>query len=205
MSKKNKSSIPDQSGNKVNDCANDGNQSQQPMAKHPGGRPSIYTQELADEICRLLSSGLSLRKISLIEGMPEPMTVRRWTRENEEFCAQYAHAREEQAEAYAEMLLDEAYNAQDAQLGRLRVDALKWTASKLLPKKFGDRIEHDIKQRTEVSYSFSVPDRETIQLETGAIPPQALPNIITGHADDCGAKGPMCEAGIESTESDTEK
>ena len=205
MAKKTKSNIPDQATNQENSCADVVNQSQQPKAKHPGGRPSIYSQELADEICRLLSSGLSLRKIALIEGMPDPMTVRRWARDNEEFCVQYAHAREEQAEAYAEMLLDEAYNAQDAQLGRLRVDALKWTASKLLPKKFGDRIEHDIKQRTEVSYSFSVPDRETIHLESGAIPPQALPNIITGHADDCGAKGPIGEAGIESAESDAEK
>ena len=143
--------------------------------KTGAGRPTKYSEKLADEICQLLENGISLFKISQIEGMPTHGTIRAWIRENEEFSHKYALAKEVQAEHYAEKIIDEAFNAQDAQLGRLRMDALRWTASKLLPKKYGDRIEHDIKQRTEVSYSFSIPDRETIQLESGALPTLSLP------------------------------
>ena len=39
------------------------------------------------------------------------------------------------------MILDEAFNSHDAQIGRLRVDALKWVASKLAPKRYGDKVE----------------------------------------------------------------
>jgi hypothetical protein len=39
------------------------------------------------------------------------------------------------------MILDEAFNSNDAQIGRLRVDALKWVASKLAPKRYGDKVE----------------------------------------------------------------
>jgi len=34
---------------------------------------------------------------------------------------------------------------ENIQRSRLRVDALKWVASKLAPRKYGDRVEHDHK------------------------------------------------------------
>jgi hypothetical protein len=60
---------------------------------------------------------------------------------NKAFSEQYAQARQKQADSYADMILDEAFNSNDAQIGRLRVDALKWVASKLAPKRYGDKVE----------------------------------------------------------------
>jgi hypothetical protein len=60
---------------------------------------------------------------------------------NKAFSEQYAQARQKQADSYADMILDEAFNSHDAQIGRLRVDALKWVASKLAPKRYGDKVE----------------------------------------------------------------
>lgn len=121
------------------------------------GRPSEFTQEIADAICERLADGESLRSICKDDGMPSRMTVFRWLGDPERvaFRDQYARAREEQAEFYAESIIEisdekevEAiYQGEDVKLdlsssaiarNRLRVDARKWYASKLAPKKYGD-------------------------------------------------------------------
>jgi hypothetical protein len=106
------------------------------------GRPSDFTQEIANAICEALADGKSLRKICEDDDMPDRTTVRRWLANpnHAEFRLQYAHAREEQADVYAERIVDEAETATDASLGRLRMDALKWAASKLAPKRYGDKL-----------------------------------------------------------------
>lgn len=106
------------------------------------GRPSDFTPETANEICERLSKGESLRMICEEDGMPSRQSVQRWLAVNDAFRVQYAHAREQQAEWYAERIVDDAMTATDAAIGRLRMDALKWAASKLAPKKYGDKIAH---------------------------------------------------------------
>lgn len=128
------------------------------------GRPSTFTQETADAICTRLAEGESLRKICADDEMPDQTTVYRWLRaeENEPFRQQYARAREDQADFYAEQIIEisdedpatsvESGRGEDAPdvvrvdgaavaHQRLRVDARKWYASKLAPKKYGDKIE----------------------------------------------------------------
>lgn len=104
------------------------------------GRPSDFTPEIANAICERLADGESLRQICRDDDMPDRSTVRRWLSANEAFRAQYAHAREEQGDAYAEKAVEEAMTAEDAAKGRLRMDALKWAASKLAPKRYGDKL-----------------------------------------------------------------
>lgn len=124
------------------------------------GRPSDYTDVIADAICEALADGQSLRTICLAEEMPNRATVFRWLAANETFRDQYARARDTQAEALADEILDiaddgtndwmERRDDQGANLGwkengeamarsKLRVEARKWVASKLLPKKYGDK------------------------------------------------------------------
>lgn len=121
------------------------------------GRPSEFNQETADAICERIADGESLRSICLDSGMPSRMSVFRWLNDPERvaFRDQYARAREEQAEFYAESIVEIAdeceveatYKGEEVVLdisssaiarNRLRVDARKWYASKLAPKKFGD-------------------------------------------------------------------
>lgn len=73
--------------------------------------------------------------------MPPQKTVFAWIGENEEFRKKYAHARALQGETYFDRAYLEAMQAGDAQIGRLRVDTLKWMASKLAPKKYGEKLE----------------------------------------------------------------
>lgn len=105
-----------------------------------------FNPEIANAICDRLAGGESLRKIcgaDRDEGFPGQTVVYQWLATNEEFAKQYAHARETQGETYADRAVDEALTAQDAAIGRLRMDALKWAASKLAPKKYGDKTTHE--------------------------------------------------------------
>lgn len=126
------------------------------------GRPSEYTPEIADAICDRLADGESLRSVCRSEGMPDKTTVFRWMRTNELFRAQYARAKEESADSHADDILEIADDGRNDWMeretknggketvvdhdhisrSRLRIDTRKWIASKLKPKKYGDRFEH---------------------------------------------------------------
>ena len=115
------------------------------MAKHPGGRPTKFNTEICNLICERLTYGESLRAICRDDSMPYVGTVLRWMvkdgPEYKEFRRQYELARQLQAETYADEITKIADDAEPGtvQVQRLRVDARKWVASKLKPKKYGDR------------------------------------------------------------------
>lgn len=129
------------------------------------GRPSEYTAEIAVRICEGLAEGRSLRDVCFDDDMPAESTVRLWALEDREgFSAQYARAREIGYHAMADDLVDIADNGmndwmerrgeEDAgwvangehiQRSRLRVDARKWMLSKVLPKIYGEKIDHEVK------------------------------------------------------------
>lgn len=107
----------------------------------PAGRPTSYTQELGDQICEAISRKTALAKwCDADESRPAPRTVYRWLREHEEFCQNYARAKEDQADFLAEETLeisdDDGIDPADK---RIRVDTRKWLASKFKPKKYGER------------------------------------------------------------------
>lgn len=106
------------------------------------GRPSKFTQILADRICERLAAGETLRAICRDEGMPPEPSVRRWALEKDEFSAQYARAREIGYQGLADQLTEIADNDGDPARDRLRVDTRKWLLSKALPKVYGDKLQH---------------------------------------------------------------
>lgn len=125
-------------------------------------RPSKYSQALIETICARISEGESLRTICKDPSMPGAATVFVWLADKDkpEFQEQYACAREAQADKYAEEIisiaddgkndtyLDEDGNERTNQdviaRSRLRVDARKWYASKLAPKKYGDKVQAEV-------------------------------------------------------------
>lgn len=129
------------------------------------GRPSSFTQEVADTICERLADGESLRDICQDEDMPNRATVFRWLGKSKEFSDQYARAREEQADALFDEILSiaddgrndwmERHNNDGEAIGwrengeamrrsQLRVDARKWMAGKLRPKKYSDKLDLNV-------------------------------------------------------------
>lgn len=110
----------------------------------PLGRPALFDEKTAEEFCERLANGRSMRSIVQDEDMPSWTTIWRWLQQDMSFRARYARAREIQAHYIAETAHDEAVIADDAQLGRLALDARKWFAAKLAPKVYGDKISQEI-------------------------------------------------------------
>lgn len=121
------------------------------------GRPTEYSQQVADEICEAISTtNKSLKTICQPENMPAVRTVLYWLHTNEPFLHQYTRAKEEQADFLAEEIIEIADDSSNDTIqgeygpmenrewvnrSRLRVDARKWVASKLKPKKYGDKMD----------------------------------------------------------------
>jgi hypothetical protein len=114
-------------------------------AKSKGGRPTLYSQDLAYEICEGIVEGKSLRKILSDDGMPSIATVFRWLDENEWFRDNYMRAKDNQADTNAEdiqeLVADVRSGKIDPQSARVAGDLLKWSSSKLKPKKYGDKLD----------------------------------------------------------------
>jgi len=109
---------------------------------------TTFTQELADSICQGLADGHSLMKVCKDLGTPRH-SVLQWLEnpKHEAFRRQYAQARELQADYLAEEILviaDDHKGDPDANSRRLRVDARKWYAGKLRPKKYGEASQIDL-------------------------------------------------------------
>ena len=104
-----------------------------------------YTDELAEAICARLEMGESLHSICKTTGFPLASTVRRWA--NDDVCgfaAKYARARDMGIDHRAELMLEKAADESiPPESRRIQIDADKWYISKIAPKRYGDRIQHE--------------------------------------------------------------
>lgn len=139
---------------------------QRNQTEMPAGRSSTYSASVTARICARLAQGEPLRSICADKGMPGMATVFTWLAKHDEFKEQYARAREEQADALADDIVRIADEPPppDGETGKIdsawvawqrnRIDARKWTASKLKPKKYGEKLE------TKTEHSGSVEIKE---------------------------------------------
>ncbi len=119
------------------------------------GRPTTYTEEIADYIVdKVASSAVGLKQMCIDdENMPDQSTVNLWRWKHPEFSTRYQLAKQHQTylmsedceeiakdkyyirDAQGEMKVDPGYIASQ----RLMVDTKRWHASKLNPSVFGDK------------------------------------------------------------------
>lgn len=130
-----------------------------------------YTQEqkdkIFDTICERISNGESVNTICKEKDMPDRTTFYKWLNEddktkNKEKVNKYARATELRADALFDEIIvisdttiqgKETITKVDGKketkegdmLGhrKLQIDSRKWVASKLNPKKYGDKLEID--------------------------------------------------------------
>lgn len=125
------------------------------------GRPEIFTQTLADDVCKSLAQGNSLRKTCRRKGMPSRYTVMNWLVDpnKKEFFNQYAQAREIGSDVIFDELIELADKCKDstlAQLLKIRIDTRKWCLARQQPKKYGDKIRQEITDGDGKPLGFSV-------------------------------------------------
>lgn len=120
--------------------------------------PQDRTPEKADELADLIASGLSVSESCVKASFPR-FEFYRWCRADEEFATRIARAREQQQEAIIDELRELADSAtpEDWQVKRLQIWQRQWEASKLAPKKYGDRVqtEHSGQVDSKVTYSWA--------------------------------------------------
>lgn len=128
------------------------------------GRPSTYNEDIAALICGRMADGESLRSICRDESMPALSTVFLWVSKHSEFSEQYKLAMASRADAMFEEMFDIAddgqndwmekldkegnsygwtLNGEHVQRSRLRIDTRKWALSKMMPKKYGDKLDDE--------------------------------------------------------------
>jgi hypothetical protein len=108
--------------------------------KRPRGRPSSYSQTVADEICERLGNGEPLKVICRDAHMPGFVTVWRWEQSNEEFRNLSARAREIGTHNMADDCIAIADNPDlDPQDKRIRIDTRLRLIGKWNAKRYGDK------------------------------------------------------------------
>lgn len=113
-------------------------------------------KEFKEIIINGLSEGKSLKSIlDNSKELPTRATVYNWLNSNhvnydESFLNNYVRAREESADIDAEKIQELAEKTLDgtyeSSAARVALDAYKWSAGKKQPKKYGDRLELDVKE-----------------------------------------------------------
>jgi terminase small subunit-like protein len=129
------------------------------------GRPTIKKPELCAEICRRISEGETLTNICRDAHMPAWTTVHDWKKSDESFRQALAHAREQQAEAWA----DDVVNISDDELptheaigrARLRMQSRQWLAGKFNPQ-FADKPTTQV--GVNVGVGVVLPEAERVKL-----------------------------------------
>ena len=94
-------------------------------------------------ICERIAAGESLRSICRDQGMPPAAMIRHWLGESEAFRAAYTRAREDRADVLADEIIEIADRAEGPTAARLQVEARKWAAAKLAPKRYGEKPAPD--------------------------------------------------------------
>lgn len=135
------------------------------------GRPSTKTPEVIEEICTHIAHGGSLAEWCENEGRPGYRTIMTWLTEDPKFQQQYARAREDQGDFYAEKVVSTAENCSadffEIQKARLQMDAYKWAAAKRKPKVYGDKLNVESQGAIEVRVSYADASRPSDALPHG--------------------------------------
>ena len=101
--------------------------------------------EIQERVITEIQTGRSLRQVCKDDGMPDFRTVQRWIVSDGQFAVKYARARVAQADTLFDRMeeIEESVKGgtMDSHAARVVLDSMRWRASKLAPKVYGDRLD----------------------------------------------------------------
>jgi hypothetical protein len=139
------------------------------------GRPTVYSEALANEICnKIASSNVGTRKLcEMHEAWPSQDTIFTWIKTYPYFSERYSEAKRLQIEVFMDDILfisdnieNDKLTDQDGKLvlnsvavsrAKLQVDTKKWLAGKLMPRMYGDKVQQEV---TLVKHEDALKDLE---------------------------------------------
>ena len=146
--------------------------------KLPHGRPSAYTEELADKICNLIVQGMSCNKISQLDNMPAKSIIYYWLSKHKSFLDKYTQALEIRSLTYLDEVSDiaddgsndyyekkgkngetfMAFDSEHVQRSRLRIETRLKMLEKLQPRKYGAKVDlnHGVQENNPIMQLLQV-------------------------------------------------
>jgi hypothetical protein len=146
------------------------------VTARPVGRPSSYTDEIADIICDRMINGENFSQICSDPLMPSRAALYRWRASRPDFDARCARARE----ALADFLLDKieamADETTEANVNsqRLKISTAQWRAEKMAPRTLGPRVNTEIMGGATVHVQHTTVDVRVLTPEAREAFKQAL-------------------------------
>ena len=122
-----------------------------PVKKKVGPEPTPPNQQLPsfdrqkfEYAINEMSNGRALTVICKDPDMPDYATFQKWLLRDPDLFREYARARQLQADYYADETVEIADTDPNIARARNRMDARRWHASKLNPRKYGERINQEL-------------------------------------------------------------
>lgn len=131
-----------------------------------GEKVRYNIEEVMSTICGCIAQGLPLVKILTLDGMPSYATVMRWLSEDSSIQDNYTRAREASADYLADEIVYIADNELDPQVARVRIDARKWVAAKMKPKKYGDKVIHAGDEESPIKHVHDLTEEALLAIAT---------------------------------------
>ena len=123
-----------------------------------------------------------------MDGMPDHTTVIRWMRDDASLATRYARARMAQADVLFDRMeaVEEAVSAgtMDSHAARVVLDSMRWRASKLAPKVYGDRLDVSVSDsRISITGALAAAQSRLVDVI------DVVPRISASDASDTGDEG----------------
>jgi len=136
-----------------------------------------------DEIIKRLELGEPLSKITRDKKLPDASTVYKHSRDNKQLHDKIMQARQTGVWTLLDKIAEDMEipkTPQETHFLREKYSHIRWLASKLAAKTFGDKLQQDIKQDTTITVSWGNPNeivnakKIVEEIQTTAVP--SLPN-----------------------------
>ena len=138
---------------------------------------------IMDRIMAELETGRSLVQVCKDDGMPDRETVSRWMRDEPAYAAKYAYARAMQADTLFSEMADVENKVQagtmDSHAARVVLDSMRWRASKLAPKVYGDRLDVQVSD-TRISISGALAAANARLVDVVDVTPRINASTVQG-------------------------
>jgi hypothetical protein len=144
---------------------------------------------MVDSLLVQIEAGKSMREVCRMDGMPDHTTVIRWMRDDASLATRYARARMAQADVLFDRMeaVEEAVSAgtMDSHAARVVLDSMRWRASKLAPKVYGDRLDVSVSD-ARISITGALAAAQSRLVDVIDVAPRALVHDVQSASADEG-------------------
>lgn len=136
-----------------------------------------FSEQVFDGICGRVFGGESIAAITRDKDMPSQRSFYRWLKNDRALARRYSFACSVRGDILADEIVTIADECTDPKRARLQIDARKWKASKMAPKKYGDKVnlEHTGKDGGTIEVASCISALERLGKSIGAKKP--LPEL----------------------------